>query len=87
MKLDVTLIPIIFGLAVATLSVLKPVEVNKPDLSAVFLYWSEAYKYAERGDPAVIYRVAPLVSCNNETVSTPPGLSYKTLALICRFKP
>jgi hypothetical protein len=87
MRVEVVLIPFFLGLAVAALVALKPVEVKKPDLSAVFLYWPEAYRYAERGDPTPIYRVAPLVACNGGFTGAPPGLSYRVLSLICRFRP
>jgi hypothetical protein len=51
-----------FALAVAAMVFVKPVEVRKTDLSAVFLYWPEAYRYAEAGDPSAIYRVTGLVA-------------------------
>ncbi|MGC9129994.1 MAG: hypothetical protein ACP5H5_00240 [Pyrobaculum sp.] len=87
MRLDLALIPVVLGLAAAALLALKPVEVKRPDLSAVFLYWPEAYRYAEDGDPTAIYRVAPLVVCNGDLGHAPPGLSYRVLSVVCRFKP
>jgi hypothetical protein len=87
MRLDLALIPVILGLAVVILSALKPVEVKRPDLSAVFLYWPEAYRYAERGDLTAIYRIAPLVICNGDLQRAPPGLSYRVQSIVCRFKP
>jgi hypothetical protein len=87
MRLDLALIPVILGLAVAILSALKPVEVKRLDLSAVFLYWPEAYRYAEEEDPTPIYRIVPLVVCNGDFTGAPPGLSYRVLSLTCRFRP
>jgi hypothetical protein len=60
MRLEIVFIPVIFALAVAAMLFIKPVEVRKTDLSAVFLYWPEAYKYAEVGNPSAIYRVTGL---------------------------
>ncbi len=51
MRLELVFIPVIFALAVAAMVFVKPVEVRKTDLSAVFLYWPEAYRYAEAGTP------------------------------------
>jgi hypothetical protein len=73
MRLELVFIPVIFALAVAAMVFIKPVDVRKTDLSAVFLYWPEAYRYAERDDPSAVYRVT--------------GLAYKALSLYCRFKP
>jgi len=88
MRLELALIPVIFGMAVAVLIAVKPLEVNKPDLSALFLYWPEAYKYAERGDAMFIRGVVPFVTCaSSGIVEAPPGLAYKALGLTCRFRP
>jgi hypothetical protein len=67
---------------------IKPVEVRKTDLSAVFLYWPEAYRYAEAGDPSAVQRITGLVVCAaSGVISAYPGLAYKALSLYCRFKP
>jgi hypothetical protein len=88
MRLEIVFIPVIFALAVAAMLFIKPVEVRKTDLSAVFLYWPEAYRYAEAGDPSAVYRVAGLAVCaSSGVVSAYPGLAYKVLSLYCRFKP
>ncbi|RFA95813.1 hypothetical protein [Pyrobaculum aerophilum] len=88
MRLELALIPVIFGMAVAVLIAMKPLEVNKPDLSALFLYWPEAYKYAERGEASFIQSVVPFVACaSSGVVEAPPGLTYKALGLFCRFRP
>lgn len=87
MRLELALIPVIFGMAVAVLIAVKPLEVNKPDLSALFLYWPEAYKYAERGDAMFIRGVVPFVACSRGAITAPPGLAYKALGLTCRFRP
>jgi len=66
----------------------KPVEVRKTDLSAVFLYWPEAYRYAEAGDPSAVQRITGLVACaSSGVVNAYPGLAYKVLSLYCRFRP
>jgi len=88
MRLEIVFIPVIFALAVAAMLFIKPVEVRKTDLSAVFLYWPEAYKYADVGDPSVIYRVVGFVICTaSGRIEAYPGLAYKVLSLYCRFKP
>jgi hypothetical protein len=88
MRLEVVFIPVIFALVVAALLFIKPVEVRKTDLSAVFLYWPEAYRYAEAGDPSAIYRVTGLVACvSSGVINAYPGLAYKVLSLCCRFRP
>lgn len=51
MRTELVFIPILLGMAIAALSFLKPVEYSKADLSSIYLYWPEAYKYAEAGDP------------------------------------
>jgi hypothetical protein len=51
MRIELVFIPVIFALAVAVLMYVRPVEMHKTDLSALFIYWPEAYRYAERGDP------------------------------------
>jgi hypothetical protein len=56
MRLELVFIPVIFALAVAAIVFIKPVEIHKTDLSAVFLYWPEAYRYAEVGDPSAVRR-------------------------------
>ncbi|MEM1597898.1 MAG: hypothetical protein QXP31_03355 [Pyrobaculum sp.] len=84
MRIDLVLVPVLFALAVSVLFTVKPVEFHKTDLSALFLYWPEAYRQAERG----FLDAAPLVVCNASGVlGAPPGLAYKTLGLVCRFKP
>ncbi len=88
MRLELVFIPVIFALAVAAMVFIKPVEIRKTDLSAVFLYWPEAYRYAERGDPSAVYRVTGLVACaSSGVINAYPGLAYKVLSLYCRFKP
>jgi hypothetical protein len=88
MRLELVLIPVIFALAVAAMVFIKPVEVRKTDLSAVFLYWPEAYRYAERGDPSAIRRVTGLAVCTSSgVINAYPGLAYKVLSLYCRFRP
>jgi hypothetical protein len=88
MRIEIALIPMVFALAVTAMLFVKPVEVRKTDLSAVFLYWPEAYRYAERGDPSAIYRVVGYVACaSSGVVNAYPGLAYKVLNLYCRFKP
>jgi hypothetical protein len=88
MRLELVFIPVIFALAVAAMVVVKPVEIRKTDLSAVFLYWPEAYRYAEAGDPSAVYRVTGLAVCaTSGVISAYPGLAYKALSLYCRFKP
>jgi hypothetical protein len=88
MRLELAFIPVIFALAVAAMVFIKPVEIRKTDLSAVFLYWPEAYRYAEAGDPSAIYRVTGLAICAaSGVINAYPGLAYKVLSLYCRFKP
>jgi hypothetical protein len=88
MRIEIALIPVVFALAVTAMLFVKPVEVRKTDLSAVFLYWPEAYRYAERGDPSAIYRVVGYVACaSSGVINAYPGLAYKVLSLYCRFKP
>ena len=88
MRLELVFIPVIFALAVAAMLFVKPVEIRKTDLSAVFLYWPEAYRYAEAGDPTAVYRVTGLVVCaSSGAMSAYPGLAYKALSLYCRFRP
>jgi hypothetical protein len=88
MRLEIALIPVMFALAVVAMLFIKPVEIRKTDLSALFLYWPEAYRYAERGDPSVIYRVVGYVACaSSGVINAYPGLAYKVLSLYCRFKP
>jgi hypothetical protein len=88
MRLEIALIPVVFALAVAAMVFIKPVEVRKTDLSALLLYWPEAYRYAERGDPSAVYRVTGLAICaTSGVISAYPGLAYKVLSLYCRFKP
>jgi len=88
MRLELALIPILLGFAVAAMLFVKPVEAHKSDLSAIFAYWPEAYRYAERGDGAAIQRVTGLVVCAaSGVIDAPPGLAYDVLGLACRFKP
>ena len=88
MRLEIALIPVIFALAVAAMVFIKPVEVRKTDLSAVFLYWPEAYRYAERGDSSAVQRITGLAACaSSGVVNAYPGLAYKALSLYCRFRP
>lgn len=88
MRLEIGLIPILLGFAVVVMVFIKPVDIYKPDLSAIFIYWPEAFRYAERGDALAIYRITDLVICAVKgVIDAPPGLSYRVLALSCRFKP
>jgi hypothetical protein len=88
MRLEIALIPVIFALAVAAMAFIKPVDVRKTDLSALFLYWPEAYRYAERGDPSAVQRITGLAVCaTSGAINAYPGLAYKALNLYCRFKP
>jgi len=91
MRLELAFIPVAFALAVTALVFIKPVEVQKIDLSAVYLYWPEAYRYAETGDPTAVYRVAGLVTCLNVraggVIEAPPGLAQRVVNLVCRFRP
>ena len=81
-------IPVVFALAVAAMVFIKPVDVRKTDLSAVFLYWPEAYRYAEAGDPSAIQRITGLAVCaTSGAINAYPGLAYKAPSLYCRFKP
>ncbi len=88
MRLELVFIPVIFALAVAAMVFVKPVEVRKTDLSAVFLYWPEAYRYAEARDPSAVYRITGLAACaSSGVINAYPGLAYKVLSLYCRFRP
>jgi hypothetical protein len=88
MRLELVFIPVIFALAVAAMVFIKPVEIRKTDLSAVFLYWPEAYRYAEAGDTSAVYRITGLAACaSSGVISAYPGLAYKALSLYCRFRP
>jgi len=88
MRLEIALIPVIFALAVAAMVFIKPVEIRKTDLSAVFLYWPEAYRYAEAGNPSAVQRITGLAICaSSGAITAYPGLAYKALSLYCRFKP
>jgi hypothetical protein len=88
MRLELVFIPVVFALAVAAMVFVKPVEIRKTDLTAVFLYWPEAYRYAEAGDPSAVYRVTGLAICTTSgVISAYPGLAYKALSLYCRFRP
>jgi hypothetical protein len=88
MRLELVFIPAIFALAVTAMLFIKPIEIRKTDLSAVFLYWPEAYRYAERGDPSAIQRITGLAVCaSSGVINAYPGLAYKALSLYCRFKP
>jgi hypothetical protein len=88
MRIEIALIPVVFALAVTAMLFVKPVEVRKTDLSALFLYWPEAYRYAEAGDPTAIRRVTGLAACaTSGVIRAYPGLAYKALSLYCRFKP
>lgn len=84
MRIDLVFIPAILALAAFVLITIKPAEFHKTDLSALFLYWPEAYKRAESGFLGVV----PFVMCNASGIlKAPPGFAYKTLSLVCRFKP
>lgn len=88
MRADTIFILVVFALAVATLSWIKPVKFYKTDLSAIFLYWPEAYAYAERGDPTAVYRVTSLVTCaTSGAIAAPPGIAFVVLGMSCRLKP
>ena len=88
MRLELVFIPVIFALAVAAMVFIKPVEIRKTDLSAVFLYWPEAYRYAEAGDPSAVRRITGLAVCaTSGVINAYPGLAYKVLSLYCRFRP
>jgi len=88
MRLELVFIPAMFALAVAAMLFVKPVEIRKTDLSAVFLYWPEAYRYAEAGNPSAVQRITGLAICaSSGAITAYPGLAYKVLSLYCRFKP
>ncbi len=88
MRLELVFIPVVFALAVAAMLFIKPVEIRTTDLSAVFLYWPEAYRYAEAGDPSAVYRITGLAICaSSGVINAYPGLAYKVLGLYCRFGP
>lgn len=88
MRLELALIPIIFGLAAAVLIFVKPVQATKSDLSAVFVYWPEAYRYVEQGNASAIQNVVGLVACSSSgVIDAPPGVAYDVLGIACRFKP
>jgi len=88
MRVDTIFILVIFAMAVAALSWVKPVKFYKTDLSAIFFYWPEVYAYAERGDPAAVYRVTSLVVCaTNGALAAPPGIAFRVLGMSCRLKP
>jgi len=88
MRADTIFILVIFALAVATLSWIKPVKFYKTDLSAIFFYWPEAYAYAEQGDPTALYRVTSLVVCaTSGAIAASPGIAFKVLGMSCRLKP
>ena len=88
MRLELALIPVLFGLAVAALVFMKPVQATKSDLSAIFVYWPEAYRYAEQGDASAIQNVVGLVACSSSgVIDAPPGVAYDVLRIACRFKP
>lgn len=88
MRIDLVFIPVILAVAAASMALVKPVEYVKTDLSALYIYWPEAYRYAERGDPSAVYRATSLVACaTNSTIEAPPGLAHRAAGLICRFKP
>jgi hypothetical protein len=72
MRLELVFTPVMFALAVAAMLFIKPVEVRKTDLSAVFLYWPEAYRYAEAGDPSAVQRITGLVACTSSDVLQAP---------------
>jgi len=87
-RLELVFIPAIFALAVTAMLFIKPIEIRKTDLSAVFLYWPEAYRYAEAGDPSAVQRITGLAVCaSSGVINAYPGLAYKALSLYCRFKP
>jgi hypothetical protein len=90
-RIELALIPVILALAAAALTFMKPLDVRSTDLSALFLYWPEAYAYAERGDPAAVYRITGLVVCANanasDAIDAPPGIAFKALNIYCRFRP
>jgi len=88
MRADTIFILVVFALAVATLSWIKHVKFYKTDLSAIFLYWPEAYAYAERGDPTAVYRATSLVVCaTSGAITAPPGIAFRVLDMSCRLKP
>ncbi len=81
MQIDVIYIPIIFGLVVAAMLTIKPMEINKLDLSSLFMYWPEFYRLVEVGNFTYNH-----VACGEE-INAPPGIAYRVLNLSCRFKP
>jgi len=88
MRVDVVFIIVVFALAVTALSWIMPVKFYKTDLSAIFLYWPEAYACAERGDPTAVYRVTSLVTCaTSGAIAAPPGIAFRVLGMSCRLKP
>ncbi|ACB40138.1 hypothetical protein [Pyrobaculum neutrophilum] len=88
MRLELALIPMIFAVAVSTLAFIKPIQIYRVDLSPLFIYWPEALRYAEMGDPTAVYRVTGLVRCSaSGPIEAPPGVAYRALNLSCRFSP
>jgi len=88
MRVELVFIVVVFAWAFTALMYIKPLEVSKTDLSALFLYWPEAYRYVEKGDPTSIYRVVGVVVCTaSGRIDAYPGLAYKILGVYCRFKP
>jgi len=88
MRADTIFILVIFALAAAALSWIKPAKFYKTDLSAIFLYWPEAYAYAERGDPTAVHRVTSLVACaTSGAIAAPPGIAFRVLGMSCRLRP
>ncbi|MFN7105179.1 MAG: hypothetical protein ACK4M3_01115 [Pyrobaculum sp.] len=83
MRLELVFIPMLFGLAVASMSFFKPVDMAKTDLTAVFLYWPEAYRWVEEKN----FTLSHVVCRDRGVLEAPPGLAYRVLNMSCRFKP
>lgn len=90
MELDVVVMAIVLGLAVMAMAYVRPVKVVAPDLSAVFIYWPEAYRLAERGDAEALEALVPGLSCagilSRTYVDGSPGVAYRVLNLTCRWR-
>lgn len=83
--MEIALIPVLLGFAIIALMALRPVTVSKTDLSALYLYWPEAYRQAEAG---IGPQWLPL-SCaavNRTVVLNGTGLAYKILNVTCLWR-
>lgn len=90
MSLDVVLILAILGVMAIALLYLKPHVQSMPDLSAVFIYWPEAYRLAEAGDARALEATVPGISCvrlgSPSMLNGTPGVSYVVLNVTCRWR-